>query len=93
MEPPFCGLSRSACSSVLAAQLRGSGTGPGIDLLSYMITRRFVFPQPFIENREKLPEMEQPFEKFILLAAWRRGAVDKVDGFWRRKPVAANEPN
>ena len=60
-----------SCQGALAAAfwavlLCGSGTGPDIDLLSYMTTRRFVFPQMDYENGGKLLRVGQRRSKKFL---------------------------
>lgn len=65
-----------SCQGALAAAfwavlLCGSGTGPDIDLLSYMTTRRFVFPQMGYENGGKLLRVGQRFGKFFFLMVGR----------------------
>lgn len=40
--------------------------GSGIDLLSYIKTRRFVFPQIGVQKREKLPQSGQLFPSFFI---------------------------
>lgn len=64
--------SRSAAAAFWTARLRWPGTRPGIDLLSYMATRRFVFPQTGSGNGGKLPGKEQPPGDFFL---GRRGPL------------------
>lgn len=64
--------SRSAAAAFWTARLRWSGTRPGIDLLSYMATRRFVFPQTGSGNGGKLPGKKQPPGDFFL---GRRGPL------------------
>lgn len=57
-----------SCQGALAAAfcvvlLCWSGTRPDIDLLPYVTTRRFVFPQVLSEKRKKFPDNRQPYKK------------------------------
>ncbi len=86
-------MSRSDAAALYEPGCAGLVPDPGIDLLSYMTTRRFVFPQMGYENGGKLLRVGQRFGKFFFLMVGRGARSTRrmvfVDG-GLRPPTGGN---